>query len=283
MKSNRILQLVLLVLVIVFVAAAGFLYTANSSEIKRHTQLTDTLNKDQVTYNNGLVQQAALQKTAADLASQLAAAKASLANSHFRSSAESIEYDNILYSIADGVKLQVTSLTAGSPSNVQEKDTTYQVTTFTVSVKGLSPDGIFSATADDTTYIASVVDNILTFENKIATGTDFDTAVIQSVNISEPSPMTATDIQTEIDGINNKIAAGLKDAITALTAQIQKDNAGKLTPDQIAALVKSETDALIATTLASQTPEQIKALVEQANIAAPTAVITIDVWTCKGA
>ena len=283
MKSNRILQLILLVLVVIFVATAGFLYTANSSEIKRHTQLTDTLNKDQVTYNNGLAQEAALQKTAADLASQLAAAKASLASTHFRSSAESIEYDNILYSVADAAKLQITSLSASSPSNVQEKDTTYQVTTFTVAVKGLSPDGIFSSPADDMAYIAAVVDNILAFENKIATGADFDTTVIPSVSITEPAPMTAAEVQAEIDGINTKIAAELKDAITALAAQIQKDNASLLTPDQIAALVKTETDALIATTLASQTPDQIKALVEQANIVTPTATITINVWTCKGA
>lgn len=126
MKSNRILQIILLVLVVVFVAAGGFLYTANSSQVKKHTELTDTLSKDQATYNNGLAQEAALQKTSADLASQLAAAKAALANSHFRSSAESIEYDNILYSLADDTKLQITSLNASSPTNVQEQNTTYR-------------------------------------------------------------------------------------------------------------------------------------------------------------
>ena len=283
MKSNRILQLVLLVLVVVFVATAGFLYTANSSQVKKHTELTDTLNKDQATYNNGLAQEAALQKTAADLASQLAAAKAALANSHFRSSAESIEYDNILYSLADDSKLQITSLNASSPTNVQEQNTTYQVTTFSLTVEGLSPDGIFSSPADDTAYIAAVVSNILTFENKIVTDADFDTAIIPSVNITETAPMTAADVQAEIDDINTKITAGLTDAIAALTAQIQTANAGILTSDQITALIQTQTAQLVATTLAAQTPDQIKALVAQENIATPTATITINVWTCKGA
>lgn len=95
--------------------------------------------------------------------------------------------------------------------------------------------------------------------------------------------MTAADVQAEIDDINTKITAGLTDAIAALTAQIQTANAGILTSDQIAVLVKTATTQLVATTLAAQTPDQIKALVAQENIATPTTTITINVWTCKGA
>jgi phosphotransferase system HPr-like phosphotransfer protein len=96
--------------------------------------------------------------------------------------------------------------------------------------------------------------------------------------------MTGADIQTEIDGINTKIAAEIKTQIDALAAQIQADNAGgTLTQDQINTLIKTETAQLVATTLAAKTADEVKALVEQANIARPSATITINIWTYKGA
>jgi hypothetical protein len=256
---------------------------SNSSELKRKTQVTDNLNKSQATYNSGLAQKAALEKTATDLASQLASAKALLAQTHFRSSSESVEYDRILYAIADAAAVQLTNLSATAPADIQEQNNTYQLTTFSLTVQGFSPDGIFSSPADDTAYIDAVVNNILNFINKISTSPDFDTAVIQSVNISVPETMTGADIQTEIDGINTKIAAEIKDQIAALAAQIQADNAGTLTQDQINTLIKTETARLVATTLAAKTADEVKALVEQANIATPSATITINIWTYKGA
>ena len=283
MKSNRKFQLVLLAIIVIFVAAAGFLYMSNSSELKRKTQVTDNLTKSQATYNSGLAQKAALAKTATDLASQLASAKTLLAQTHFRSSSESVEYDRILYSIADAAALQLTSLSATAPADVHELNNTYQLTTFSLMVEGLSPDGIFSSPADDTAYNDTVVKNILDFMNKISTSPDFDTANIQSVNISVPKTMTGADIQTEIDGINTKIAAEIKTQIDTLAAQIKADNATTLTQDQINTLINTETAQLVATTLTAKTADEVKALVAQANIARPSATITINIWTYKGA
>ena len=76
MKSNRILQIVLIGLVVVFAVAAGYLFSANSSASGKQTQLKSTLNQDQVLYTKGLAQKADLETTAADLAGQLAAAQA---------------------------------------------------------------------------------------------------------------------------------------------------------------------------------------------------------------
>ena len=90
MKSKRILQLILLVLIVVFVAAAGFIYTKKSSEIQRQTALTNSLNQKQAAYNKGLVEKAALNKTADDLAAQLAGAKTLFSGNNFLSSATSI-------------------------------------------------------------------------------------------------------------------------------------------------------------------------------------------------
>ena len=283
MKSNRNLQLVLIGLIVVFAAAIGFLYIKNSSELKRKTQLTDTFRQSQSTYNGGLTQKAALEKTATDLASQLTSAKILLAQTNFRSSSESVEYDRILYATADAAALQLTSLSATPAADIHEQNNTYQLTTFTLSVEGLSPDGVFSSPADDTAYIDKVVNQILDFINKISTSPDFDTAIIPSVNITVPKTMTDADIQTEINGINTKIAAEIKTQIDALAAQIQADNATKLTQKEIDALIKTETARLVAATLTAKTADEVKALVEQANIATPSATITINIWTYKGA
>ena len=283
MKSNRILQIVLVVLIIAFAAAAGFLYKSNSSEVNRQKVLKDTLNQKQTAYNSGLAQKAALEKTATDLANQLASAKSLLAGVHFRPSSESIEYDRILLGTADSAKLLITNITATPPVAFTEQNNTYQVTTFTVTVEGLSPDGIFATSKDDADYITAVVNNILVFSNAIATSPDFDTAIIQPVNINVPNHMTAADIQAEIDGINNKIRTEIKNAIDALTSQILTDNADTLTQDQIAGLVQTETDKLVAETLKAKSADEVKMLVEQAGIESPSATITINIWTYKGA
>jgi hypothetical protein len=128
-----------------------------------------------------------------------------------------------------------------------------------------------------------VINNILNFTNKIAASPDFDTAVIQSVDITESAPMTAADIQGLIDGINNKIAAEIQDQISALTAQIQTDNTDTLTQEQIDALIKTETAGLVAKTLAAKTADEIKVMVDEASIKRPSAVIVINIWTYKGA
>ena len=79
------MQIVLIGLVVVFVVAAGYLFSAGSSVSGKQTQLKSTLNQDQVLYTKGLAQKTDLETTAADLAGQLAAAQASAAASAFRS------------------------------------------------------------------------------------------------------------------------------------------------------------------------------------------------------
>ena len=282
MKSNKMLQIILVVLVVVFVAAAGFIYSANSGELKKQTQLKNTFSQSQTIYKNGLAQKTTLQNTNASLTTQLAAAQALLAAAHFRSSAESIDYDGIIYALAGTAKVQVSSLTASAPAAITEGTTVYQAQTFTISVTGFPPNKIFAKASDDSAYISAVVGNIQALLASIAAGPDFDTTTIQSFNLSSPVPMTDAGIQTEIDGINAKITAENQDQITALTTKIQTDNAG-LPQAQIDVLVKTAVDQLVASALAAQSAGQIQILIDQAGIAAPSAVITINVWTSKGA
>jgi hypothetical protein len=279
MKSNRILQIILVGLVIVFVAVAAYIYTANSSETKKQSQLKSTLNQSQVIYANGLAQKAALQTTATGLANQLASAKALLAQSSFRSSAESIEYDRTLYGLAANSKLNITSLTSSAPSSMVDGGTTYKVTTFVVTVQGVVPTAIFSKTADDTTYINSVVSNINGYLQSIIADPNFNTAVIPNVNFTVPPTFTDDQVQAEISTINGFVTTQQQAAITALTAQIQAANAATLTPDQISALVTSAVNDLIAQTIKNSTVAQLAMLITRAGVPSPTAVITINVWT----
>jgi hypothetical protein len=283
MKSNRILQIVLLALVVVFVAVGGFLYAADSREKKQHDVLNDAISKNQATLKSNLAQKTAKEKEAADLESQLAAAKALLVKADFRTSAQSIEYDRILFSIADGAKLQVNSLNATPSLDFKEKDTTYQLTTFTVTLEGLTPEAIFTATSDSTAYISATVTKILDFVNKVTTSADFDTAVIQSVNINAPKPMTDKDIKGLIEKINGMVEEEITDAIDALTEEIQTDNEGTLTQEEIDALIETETAKLVQKTLTEKNTDEVKALLEQVALDKPSAVITIKIWTYKGA
>jgi hypothetical protein len=282
MKSNKVLQIILVVLVVVFVAAAGFIYSANSSELKKQTQLKNSLSQSQTIYKSGLSQKTTLENTNTDLTTQLAAAQALLAAAHFRSSAESIDYDGIIYALADTAKVQVTNLTASAPAAITEGTTVYQAETFTISVTGFPPNKIFAKASDDSAYISIIVGNIQAFLASIAASPDFDTSTIQSVNLSSPTPMTDADIQAEIDAINAKITAENQDQITALTNKIQTDNAS-LPQAQIDALVQTAVDQLVASALTAQSAGQIQILIDQADVATPSAVITINVWASKGA
>lgn len=264
MKSRRILQIVLLVMVVVFLGVAGFLYAANSREVNRQHDTTDAIAKNQAILVQGIAQKAAKQKEASDLAAQLASAKSSLAQVNFPVSAESIEYDKILLSIAGNAKVQVTNLTATQPTDIKENNINYQGTTFTITVQGQTPGTIFATPDDSTKYISSAMKSILAYINGIATGNDFRSSAIQSVSITAPQPMTDKQISDLNNAVNGLVRAGLT------TADIQN-----LTEDQIAALVQSK--------LAAMNPAQIQLLLDQAGLAKPSAVITIQVWTRKGA
>lgn len=273
------MQIVLIGLVVVFVVAAGYLFSAGSSASGKQTQLKSTLNQDQVLYTKGLAQKTDLETTAADLAGQLAAAQASAAASAFRSSAPTIDYDTDLFSLVPA-GLNITGITSGPPVPVTVQTTVYKVTTFTVAVAGLPPVAIFKAAADDVTYLNSVVNSILAFKTAVANSSDFDTAVIKPVNITEPAPMNDAAFQAMLDNINSQVAAqpSIAAAIKALTAQITLADAGE-TSDQVAADVTAATAKLIAQTITAASPDYIAKLIANAGVPAPSATLIISIWT----
>ena len=76
--------------------------------------------------------------------------------------------------------------------------------------------------------------------------------------------MTDADITKLSDSINGEVQAGL-------------------TADETEGLSSDEITALVQSTLAAMKPPQVQALIEQAGIPVPSATVTIQVWTYKGA
>jgi len=262
MKSQRMLGFILAGIIVIVLVGAGLLYMANNRALSRQDELNDAITTNQTILNSATAEKRVKEAEAAVLAQQLADAEQALAQVGFRDSAESIEYDGILFSIAKDTKLQITNLTATAPLAMKEGNTTYQLTTFTVSVTGITPSTIFSTGQDSASYIAGVVDNILAFVDAVANSADFDTATIQSVNISAPEPMTNEDVMQLIESINNQIESNLTDA-----EKLNKTEA------QIAALVQGK--------LAAMSSTEIQQLLEDMGVDKTTAVITIKIWTYK--
>jgi hypothetical protein len=262
MKSNRMLGFILTGIIVIVLVGAGLLYMANNRALSRQDELNDAINTNQTILNRATAEKRAKEAEAAVLAQKLADAEQALAQVGFRESAESIEYDGILFSIVKSSKLQVTSLTATAPLAMKEGNTTYQLTTFTVAVEGITPSVIFSTGQESANYIAGVVDNVLAFVDTVANSADFDTATIQSVNISAPEPMTNEEVTQLIDSINSQIESKLTDAE-------KKDK----TEAQITALIQSK--------LAAMSTTEIQQLMGNAGVGKPTAVITIKIWTYK--
>ena len=264
MKSNRILLVILLVIIIVFVGIAGWLYSGNSNAVKKNSELTNNIATDQVTLDKGKTAITVQQNQSATLKSELASAQTALAQINFPSSAESIEYDALLFSLAADTQLKITSISATPASSAQEANDNYQLTTFTVNVEGIAPDKIFGSIKDSEAYATATVNNIQDYVNKIANRPEFNTAEIPSVSITSQTPMTDADIAS----LNNNIEGKIQDGLTA-------DETQGLTTDEVAALVQAKLAALKA--------DQIQSLIEQAGFTKPMATVTIQVWVLKGA
>jgi len=264
MKGKTILPFTLLVIIIVFVLVALLLDSDNSKVVKKNNALKYNISSGQITLSQGEAALAAQEKDTTDIESSLANAQSALAKINFLSSAESIDYDGKLFSFAANNNLQITSLGATPPSDTTENNNTYQLTTFTLNVEGITPDTIFASTKDYSAYFSAAINSMLAFTNEIVNSPDFNTAMIPSISIASPAPMTDADIVALKNSINNEVQAGL-------TA----DETQGLTNDEIAALVQTQ--------IKTMKPAQVQVLIEQAGITKPSATITIQVWTLKGA
>ena len=167
----------------IFVIAFVCLYVVYSGQSSEGGQLSSSLAAAQASLPKLVSQREGLESQLAQQQSALAEAQSLLdkARAGFPKSSESIEYDDILFSIARGCDLEVMRLTAEEPSQKKVEDVTYIVTRFTVEVRG-------------------DVASILNFVHDLATSKDFTSTNVELVNMKveatpeggEPTPPTAT-------------------------------------------------------------------------------------------
>jgi len=163
----------------IFAIILGSLYTLYFREVGEREQLSDRL----------LVAQTllpALTDAREELEDRLAQATSLLNKNQaeFPESVESIEYDDDLFEIADDCNVDITKLTASTPTNKKAGTVTYSVSSFTVVVEG-------------------DIDDILDFIYAIRTGDDFQlpwSAEVTGVNLGIASGGTQATISLDIYG-----------------------------------------------------------------------------------
>jgi len=170
------------------------------------------------------------------LESDLALAAASLKESRaeFPTDIQSIEYDEILFNIAHQWDLDIISLTASEPSYRSVEVTlepadpeaesvtytvTYTVTSFNITVEGKPVEPAPEEVEEFRIYIYQTVADILSYFNSIATGEDFTTATVESVNITIPEPYT----ELEVTGIVEAEAEETEAVTAEVTAEEEEE------------------------------------------------------------
>jgi len=261
---GRRLWLVLGGIIVVVVIAAGVLYTSNSRQIAKRNQLQSDILQAQLILDRANEEIKLLKSQTPQLTdTQLNEAKAYLASISFLSSSESIEYDTMLFSIADICKLHVANLVASAPGELEENNIKYQVTTFTINVEGVLPGVLFKAGTESKQYIDTNVNRILAFVSSIVTSNDFKTAIITSVSINAPEPLTDVLVAEMYINLQNEI----------------KDN---LTADEKRNKTAFEIEQLVVDKITAMTPDEINLFLDKQGLERPSATILFVIWTYKG-
>ena len=182
MKLSKIAWLILVIGI--FVIASGSLYWLYLQEGPKQEELSEQLSAVQAKIPKLASERANLESTLTELEDKLAQVTSQLrtAKAVFPAAVESIEVDELLFGIANDWGLEIISLTASEPSDlevavemetedIEVEDVTYLVTSFDVDVKG-------------------EVSDILNFIHTIVTHRDFDTATVEIVSIVIPDPVS---------------------------------------------------------------------------------------------
>ena len=135
----RISKTALLILGIgIFVIAMGSLFMVYRGQASEQKILNDRLTTAQSALPPLISEKEDLESQLTALEDAVAEAELSLfqAKTIFPDTVESIEYDELLFSIADDWNLDITKLTASEPGIVEVEDILFTATSFTISIKG---------------------------------------------------------------------------------------------------------------------------------------------------
>jgi hypothetical protein len=219
--------------VVIFVAAAVFLYLRYSGQINEQNTLKSNISRAETILTTLSTQEKELQDQLSDVETRLAQAASLVGTTQivFPETAQSIEYHEKFFEIADDCNLAVTSLTASEPSikneGTKEKPVSYAVSKFVIRVEGIVPESqsMYAVSEWSKSYINGTVASILKYVDALTTGEYFITASIDSVNMTAPEPLT----DARIDEMRIEIRDGLSD-------EEKKDK----TPTEIAELVEKK-------------------------------------------
>jgi hypothetical protein len=188
MKVSKTALIVLGIGVFVIVFATLFvLYSGQSGE---REQLNASLTKAQGVLPELIAEKEDLESQLAQWKGELDKAMVALSRSQgrFPKSVESIEYDEVIFKLAEQSGLMIIELTASEPVGeaVKGTDITYDVSTFEVLVKNAeSPPtsaGAFEVYIDDT------VDKVLEFIHLVVVTPDFGVATVKVAAIDGLEP-----------------------------------------------------------------------------------------------
>ncbi len=227
MKLGRTARIVLIVAAFIF---AFFIVNQMKGEAESQQHSLDMqLEVTQLVLPKLAADKEALGEQLVLLESDLALAAASLEESRaeFPADIQSIEYDEILFNIAHQWDLDIISLTASEPSSRSVEVTiepadpeaesvtytiTYTVTSFNITVEGKPVEPTPEEVEEFRAYLYQTVADILSYFNSIATGEDFTTATVESVNIAIPEPCTGQSAGITIPACAALELTGLEEA-----------------------------------------------------------------------
>lgn len=134
----------------VFVIALVYMYMMYSRQASEQDQLKSKIAANQATLIRLVAEQESWQSQLAKLENEIAQRQAALteanlalsqAKEDWPQSAESIEYDERLFEIADAWNLDITVVTAAEPNDTKvQGGTTFTVASFSVEIKGRPPE-----------------------------------------------------------------------------------------------------------------------------------------------
>jgi hypothetical protein len=206
MKLSRTASLVLGIGIFIIVFATLLvLYSGQSGE---REQLNVSLTKAQSVLPELSAEKEDLESQLTQWQDELDKAMVALSKSEgrFPKSVESIEYDEVLFKLADQSGLMIIEITASEPSQepVKGTDITYDVTTCEVIVRNAeSPP----ATAGQfEVYIDNTVDKVLEFIHLVVNTPDFGAATIKVVSIDGLEPPEELEENEEVPEATLNIA-----------------------------------------------------------------------------
>ena len=191
----------------IFIIGFVFLFLMYSRQLDEQEQLKSRLETNVATLPKLVAERENWQSQLVKLQNELAQRQSALneANEQLRqattgwpTSAESIEYDEKLFEIANAWNLDITVVTAAAAEEERIEGISFMVASFTVEVRGkLVTIADFEEAADYQEYIDDTVDDILAFIHTVASDKNFDSARIQLVDLGVPEPLTDEEFQAE--------------------------------------------------------------------------------------